>query len=92
VSRLYGKEMELTSYVTSPPKPSTSPSRITSKDFLERIKTETDILFGSLEILLQEVLQVQSHSCSSILWIMPEPDYPTISSLLRREVKSSSMA
>ena len=92
VSRPYGKETELTSFVTSPPKPSTSPSRITSKDSSEEIKIETDILFGSQETLPQEVLQAQSHSCSSTPWTMPEPDYPMTSSLPRREDKSNSTA
>ena len=76
---------------TSPPKPSTSLSKITLRDSLARIKTEMVIGFGLQATWLLEVQLVLFLLHSFILLITPEPDYPTIWRVPRREEKSNLM-
>ena len=73
-SKLFGKEMELTFLDISPLKLLTSLSKTISKDFSTRIKTEMDILPGSVAIWLLEVLLDLFLLCSFILLIMQEQD------------------
>ena len=74
---------------TSPPKHSTSPLRITSRECSVETRTETDISFGSWATLPQEVLPDQSPSFSSIPLTTPELVFPTILNQPKKEDRNN---